>query len=222
MDSNRDGVIARNEWNGSNQSFRVHDWNNDGVLSGDEVNAGRFRQGRDVEYEDFDRAEDFAYLDTNNNNRIEQREWHSSLRAFDQLDRNGDGVLSRGEFVRASGAAATAGQSIAVAADRAWTETGINVNAGDTITISADGQIRLSPDSSEFLSAAGAAGRVAAATMPNAPVGGLIARFGDSAPVFIGQSRTLRVPRSGRLVLGVNDSRFDDNTGQFNVRVDRN
>src|SRR5678815_1394142 len=113
MDSNRDGVIARNEWNGSNQSFRVHDWNNDGVLSGDEVNAGRFRQGRDVEYEDFDRAEDFAYLDTNNNNRIEQREWHSSLRAFDQLDRNGDGVLSRGEFVRASGAAATAGQSIA-------------------------------------------------------------------------------------------------------------
>jgi len=50
----------------------------------------------------------------------------------------------------------------------------------------------------------------------------LIARFGDSAPVFIGQSRTLRVPRSGRLVLGVNDSRFDDNTGQFNVRVDRN
>ncbi len=222
MDSNRDGVIARNEWNGSNQSFRVHDWNNDGVLSGDEVNAGRFRQGRDVEYEDFDRAEDFAYLDTNNNNRIEQREWHSSLRAFDQLDRNGDGVLSRGEFVRASGAAATAGQSIAVAADRAWTETGINVNAGDTITISADGQIRLSPDSSEFLSAAGAAGRVAAATMPNAPVGGLIARFGDSAPVFIGQSRTLRVPRSGRLVLGVNDSRFDDNTGQFNVRVERN
>ena len=124
--------------------------------------------------------------------------------------------------MRASGTAATAGQSIAVAADRAWTDTGINVNAGDTITIYADGRIRLSPDAPESLSAAGAANRVDGATMPTASVGGLIARFGNSAPVFVGQSRTVRVPRSGRLYLGVNDSFFDDNTGQFNVRVDTN
>ena len=225
MDRNRDGVIARNEWNGSNQSFRVHDWNNDGVLSGDEVTTGRFRQGRDADYEDFDRAEEFANLDTNNNGRIEEREWHASLRAFDQLDRNNDGVLSRAEFVRGAGAAATAataGQSIAVHADRQWTDTGINVNAGDSITINADGQIRLARDTRDFVTAAGAESRVADATMPNAPVGGLIARFGNSAPVFIGQSRTLRVPRSGRLFLGINDSYFDDNTGAFTARVDTN
>jgi len=63
-------------------------------------------------------------------------------------------------------------------------------------------------------------GGPADATMPNAPIGGLIARFGDSAPVFVGQSRTFRAPRSGRLYLGVNDSYWDDNTGQYNVRVD--
>jgi hypothetical protein len=58
--------------------------------------------------------------------------------------------------------------------------------------------------------------------MPNAPIGGLVARFGDSAPVFVGQSRTFRAPRGGRLYLGVNDSYWDDNTGQFNARVDVN
>ena len=198
LDRNRNGMIERNEWRGSPRSFQIHDWNNDGVLSGDEVEAGRFRQGRNAEYEDYDRGEDFAYLDVNNNNRIERREWHAGARAFDDLDRNGDGVLTRAEFARGSGTAATAGQSIAVAADRQWTDTGINVNAGDMVTINADGRIRLARDTNDFVTAQGSGGRVGDATMPNAPVGGLVARFGNSAPVFIGQSRTLRVPRSGR------------------------
>jgi Ca2+-binding EF-hand superfamily protein len=223
MDANRDGVIARREWQGSNQSFRVHDWNNDGVLSGDEVVTGRFRQGRNADFEDYDRAEDFEFLDANNNNRIEPREWHMSPRTFELLDRNNDGFVSRAEFARgnaAAGTAATAGQTVAVAADRQWSDTGINVRAGETITINADGRIRLARDTRDFVTAAGADGRVADATMPNAPIGGLVARFGDSAPVFVGQGRTFRAPRAGRLYLGVNDSYFDDNTGQFNVRVD--
>jgi len=223
MDANRDGVIARREWQGSNQSFRVHDWNNDGVLSGDEVNTGRFRQGRNADFENYDRAEDFEFLDANNNGRIEAREWHMSGREFEQLDRNNDGWVSRAEFTRGNataGTAATAGQSIAVAADRQWTDTGINVTAGQTITINADGRIRLAQNTRDFVTAAGADGRVADATMPNSPIGGLVARFGNSAPVFLGQSRTFRVPRSGRLFLGVNDSYWDDNTGQYNVRVD--
>ena len=40
MDRNNDGRITRQEWNGSDQSFKVHDWNGDGVLSGDEVRPG--------------------------------------------------------------------------------------------------------------------------------------------------------------------------------------
>jgi len=147
----------------------------------------------------------------------------ASVRAFDQLDRDNDGFISRAEFARGSataGTAATAGQSIAVAADRAWSDTGINVRAGDTVTVTADGRIRLAQNTRDFVTAAGVEGRVADATMPNAPIGGLIARFGDSAPVFVGLSRTIRVPRAGRLYLGVNDSYFDDNTGQYNVRVD--
>ncbi len=39
LDRNHDGVITRNEWRGSPSSFRMRDWNGDGVLSGDEVRA---------------------------------------------------------------------------------------------------------------------------------------------------------------------------------------
>ena len=43
MDRNNDGVISRQEWNGSARSFEVHDWNNDGRLSGNEVRSGAQR-----------------------------------------------------------------------------------------------------------------------------------------------------------------------------------
>ena len=44
MDTNRDGVISRREWRGTPQAFYVRDWNNDGVLSGDEVSDAAPRQ----------------------------------------------------------------------------------------------------------------------------------------------------------------------------------
>jgi hypothetical protein len=37
MDTDRDGVVTRAEWRGSDQAFRDHDTNGDGVLSGAEV-----------------------------------------------------------------------------------------------------------------------------------------------------------------------------------------
>ena len=43
LDRNNDGQITREEWRGSDRSFQTHDWNNDGVLSGDEVRPGAQR-----------------------------------------------------------------------------------------------------------------------------------------------------------------------------------
>ena len=36
LDRNSDGIISRSEWSGDEQAFRAHDWNRDGILSGDE------------------------------------------------------------------------------------------------------------------------------------------------------------------------------------------
>ncbi len=98
MDRNRDGRIARNEWRGNPRAFRNHDWNGDGVLAGDEVRPGAERPD-DME-EDFAAIDGdrFDYLDYNGNARIDSHEWDGTPAAFDRLDRNNDGVVTRAEL----------------------------------------------------------------------------------------------------------------------------
>jgi Ca2+-binding EF-hand superfamily protein len=108
MDLNNDNVISRNEWRGSARSFAVHDWNGDGVLSGDEVEIGARRAGR-FDDQDFDpptaariRYWDetaFANLDHNGDGRLNRSEWHYDAASFHRADRNMDGLLSRAEFL---------------------------------------------------------------------------------------------------------------------------
>ena len=100
QDRNHNGVIERNEWRGSPRSFAIHDWNNDGVLSGDEVRVGatppdNSAEGRDYSMPTTDR---FSYLDVNNNGSIDRNEWDGSLDTFYRLDRNNDGRLTRAEM----------------------------------------------------------------------------------------------------------------------------
>ena len=218
MDDNGDGVISRAEWNGNNVSFNNQDWNGDGVISGQELRTEGRRAGRRANDYDFDA------LDVNNNNRIERREWQARLEEFNRLNTNGDNFLTREELDGDVDVVGTAGRArtIAVGGDRQWVDTGIFVNAGDTVTINATGRIRVARDGGVMTAAGTQSGRTDGATLPNAPVGGLVARFGDTAAIFIGESRTFRTARGGRLYLGVNDNFFDDNTGQFNVTVDVN
>ncbi len=110
MDRNGDGAIDRKEWRGSAQSFRVHDWNGDGVLSHDEVRIGARRPDRspepgsfdgwDREYEFSDWTErGFKQLDRNGDGRISRQEFPFERGAFNRADHNRDGFLSRGEFL---------------------------------------------------------------------------------------------------------------------------
>jgi hypothetical protein len=48
MDRDHDGVVTRAEWRGSDQAFRDHDRNGDGVLSGPEVNQEVRDDAREV------------------------------------------------------------------------------------------------------------------------------------------------------------------------------
>ncbi len=100
LDRNGNRMIERSEWRGSPRSFQIHDWNNDGVLSGDEVRTGAAPPTDSIEAEDYNMTPNdrFAYLDVNNNGSIDRNEWDGSLDTFYQLDRNSDNRIARAEL----------------------------------------------------------------------------------------------------------------------------
>lgn len=232
LDANADGRVERREWHGSGETFDWLDRNRDDVLSRTEVVGGQSAATPANAAAAGPAADDrFGRVDYNRNGRIERDEWQWSHRSFDDRDANRDGVLSQGEFQAASasapparirGAVATSGQIVRVQPKLRWTDTGLDVRAGDRITFDAEGSMVLSEGGTDTATAAGASsGRRA----PDAPLaqevaGGLIARIGESTPMFIGAQRTIqRAPVSGRLYLGVNDDHLDDNSGEYRVSV---
>ena len=113
MDRNGNSVIERDEWRGNPASFDTLDWNRDGVLSGDELQAGAGRGGRRAAEIDFNPAAPetwneptFRELDRNRDNRITSSEWFHSADYFRRADRNRDGALTVDEF---SGGGTSAG-----------------------------------------------------------------------------------------------------------------
>lgn len=108
MDRNSDGVITRDDWQGSVRSFQVHDWNGDGRLAGNEVRVGGQRE-EEVEGADHapGRAERYAVwtaagftrLDHDRDGRLTVNEWHYDMETFRRIDRNGDEAVSRNEFL---------------------------------------------------------------------------------------------------------------------------
>jgi hypothetical protein len=84
-----------------------------------------------------------------------------------------------------------------------------------------NGNVRLSADTNDVATAAGArSGRRANdAPMAFQTAGALIGQIDNGAPFFIGERRSIRAPASGRLFLGVNDDYLADNEGSFDVLV---
>jgi Ca2+-binding EF-hand superfamily protein len=102
MDINNDGQIVRGEWRGSARSFNVHDWNRDGVLSGEEVKVGGRQTaiaGAERDFSNTWSAEDFRALDGNRDGRITPAEWYFDAESFTRADRNRDRVLTRAEYL---------------------------------------------------------------------------------------------------------------------------
>ena len=88
LDRNGDGRISLGEWRYEHEDFFRVDRNGDNMLTLNEFLIG------DV---DDDRGDRFDDLDLDGNNRLDRREWHGSVAAFQWLDRNSDGTLSRSE-----------------------------------------------------------------------------------------------------------------------------
>jgi len=233
LDRNRDGVVRRNEWPGDDRSFNAHDWNRDGLLSGDEINeAERAEAGRRAAEDLAARTRQttaasekrFTDLDRNRDGRITRDEWNGSRDEFEALDKNSDWVLTRTELAPPAPLteSTVAPRAVVVQADRRWTDTGIDVRLTERISLVATGQIQLSSERTDVAGPQGSPSgqRIAGAPVPQAVAGVLIARIGDSEPFDVGtRTAPVRAPRNGRLFLGVNDSRTADNQGAFRVEV---
>ena len=220
LDLNNNGLVERAEWYGSNASFAALDKNRDGRLSRFEVVGTQDTTG--------DAYDRFANLDYDQNGTIARNEWHWSQGSFGARDLDRNGVISRREYEATGGdtaatatAAAAESQRVVVNSKNRWTDSMLDVRAGDVLTFNASGTITMSDNASDTSVPAGATtGRRA----PDAPIlnqlaGGLIARIDGYGPIWIGNRTTLTAPVSGRLYLGVNDDHLLDNSGEYIVTV---
>ena len=128
--------------------------------------------------------------------------------------------------VAASGTTAStipAGTGIAVAANQAWTGSGMTVRKGEMLTFNTTGQVQLSTDASDIATPAGSnSGKYAAgAPLPRALAGALIGRIGNGQPFAIGNQTSIAAPAAGQLFLGINDDHLSDNLGGFRVEITR-
>jgi Ca2+-binding EF-hand superfamily protein len=224
LDRNNDGRLVRAEWRHELEDFYRIDDNDDGQLT-----LAEFL----VDEVDDDRGDRFADLDANGNNRLDRAEWHGSAAVFQRLDRNNDGWISEQEVVPAPtgpwpigrGGARTGPDEVAldVSARTAWTDTGIDVRAGDTLVFRPRGTIEWANDRNATAPPTGAAGpATAGAPVPGAGIGALVGRIGDGRPfLVVTRNNSVRVTESGRLYLGVNDDVLTDNAGAFQVSVVR-
>lgn len=133
--------------------------------------------------------------------------------------------VSRIAMARLSETAATSGagggQAITVPANRQWTATGITVRQGQRLTITAQGDIRLSSDPNDRATASGIVNQRydSRAPLPRTLAGALIGRIGNGEPFGIGANNTFTAPGTGQLFLGINESNVSDNEGSFQVTV---
>lgn len=123
--------------------------------------------------------------------------------------------------VATTGTQALAPGAIRVDGDQPWVDSGIVVRRGDRLTFNATGDIMVGPGAS-----AGPAGtpvlKSDAYPVLAMSAGGLIGKVANSAPFPIGpNTQPITMPAQGRLMLGINDDYFGDNSGFFSVVVQK-
>ena len=113
---------------------------------------------------------------------------------------------------------------VRVRADNAangWTDSGLMVRKGQRLRISATGRVSLGEG--RFSTPTGLPRIVdTEKLMRNEPTGALIAVIGDDNDEFIavGANREFYAPRDGRLFLGVNEGKLEDNTGSYDALIE--
>jgi hypothetical protein len=112
-------------------------------------------------------------------------------------------------------------RTVTVNAREQWTDTGIDVRAGQDVAFAATGAVRWGPGRRDGASGERNSPYNQNRPMPDHNAAALIGRIGANGdPFFIGEnSESLRMRASGRLFLGINDDLITDNSGTLRVVV---
>jgi len=112
-------------------------------------------------------------------------------------------------------------REVAVAANVAWTDTGIDVRAGQMISFRSRGEVIWGPGRKDGPQGERNSEYNAQRPIPDRPAAALIGKVGRGANAFfIGdQEEPVRMRESGRLFLGINDDYLLDNRGSFGVTI---
>jgi hypothetical protein len=135
-------------------------------------------------------------------------------------DRRDDGD-DRDDSRRGGRPAGLREREVGVDAARAWTDTGIDVRAGQTVYFSARGKVQWGPGRQDDAGGEGGSHYNPNRPIPGRPGAALIGRVGErDEPFFIGSDEgPIRMRASGRLYLGINDDYLRDNAGALRVTV---
>ena len=112
--------------------------------------------------------------------------------------------------------------SFTIPAAQGWTDTGVDLHAGDVLQISATAAPAEAGTSGQACDPAG--DRSSSQTgllLPPAPAGTLIAKLTaqNSAPVLVGAQQQLKIDQPGHLFLGANNAAASPCHGSFSVQV---
>jgi hypothetical protein len=112
-------------------------------------------------------------------------------------------------------------RQIVVDARQPWTDTGIDVRAGQQIYFSSHGETRWGRDRRDGPEGERNSPLNPNRPLPDRPAAALIGRIGDRNEHFFigGDSGPFRARDSGRLYLGINDDVLTDNSGNLRVTV---
>jgi hypothetical protein len=176
--------------------------------------------GRDIEFEERDgrrrvvripRSE-IARIEFDNGGIFDRDRGDGGLREERRDDRrDGDVGMPRGMRERTAN----------VTAREAWTDTGIDVRAGQSIYFAASGETRWGPGRRDGAEGERNSPVNQGRPLPERAAASLIGRIGDGNDVFFigGDPGPFRARASGRLYLGINDDVLTDNSGSLRVTV---